>query len=116
MAKKETLSQRIKVPKRIYTIEELVAFDVKIEAYKLSTGLYDWRQIYIVAGIHNKDGAVMMYQKEGKPYIPQVDFENKVEQWDYWKKGKDWVNEQRMKDYQSMSEQQVQAEKDFQDY
>lgn len=111
MAKKETLTDRLKKPKRLYTKEDLEKFNESVMRYKKQFpksggGFYeaiDWDEIYLKIGIKTKgkpgyhDSVVVQLMSNGKYYIPLEEFENKREQWDFWRNGIDWVEQQKLK-------------------
>lgn len=82
--------------RRKYTYAELEEFDRSIGKYKQEVTFLDgtkaivpdWRLIYFKAGVRNEKDEVLVYERpNGDCYTPQVEFERKIEQWDYWKFG-----------------------------
>lgn len=121
---KDSITKRMTLPKRIYSNVELEQFDKCMQKYKikktLSGGdvveLYDWDTIYFKAGVRSKDGRVLVHNPEYgknkmgeihimKCYTPQLEFDNKAEQWAYWKRGEEYRDERRFVDYQKVAEE-----------
>lgn len=126
MAKKQSISERMEVPRVIYTKEELALFDQKLNQYKREVTndagekvmILDWETIYIKAGVKSAKGVLVYEKPDGSTYIPLVEFENKIDQWQYWRSGLEYGQSERYKSYQKSDEQlsREQAQRDFDNF
>lgn len=122
---RDSVTKRMSKPKKIYTLLQLEQFDRCMQKYKVN-GIYDWATIYFKAGVRNSKGAVLVHNVEYgtnklrevhivKCYIPQLEFDNKVDQWTFWKQGKAYVDEKKSEYYEQTAEE-VAAQKMFDEY
>lgn len=112
--------------KKVYSDEELEKFHEVLQKYKKpftvpETGevkmILDWDVIYKKAGVRTDKGVIAQLKPDGTYYIPQVDFDDKLDQWDKWR-GRKMYTGDRAKDYERMAEeiQALEAEKDFKNF
>src|ERR1035437_5396470 len=94
----------VKKQKRIYTPFELQEFDIYLQAnknrtYTLANGevltRYDWDKIYKENKVITDKG-VIIRDFDGANFIPLLDFEEKIEQWKWWKSGKQFGEEKKL--------------------
>ena len=113
--------------KRVFSDEGLEKFDACLQKYKKpytdhKTGehrmILDWDVIYKKVGVRTDRGVVAELRADGSYYIPQIDFDDKLDQWDRWRGRKMFVGGERAKDYERMAEEveALRSDKEFLTY
>ena len=121
---KDTLTNRLKKPVKIYDKAYLEGFGRSINKYKktvtLSTGevltILDWDEIYFRAGVKTKRGGVTWYLDEhGKKRFNIEKFDEVRAQYDAMIAGRDYAKDKELEQL-DMTAQQMDTEKEFLEY
>ena len=122
--RKDTLTNRMKKPVRIYDKAYLESFGRSFDKYKktetLFTGetvtLFDWDEIYFRAGVKTKQGRVTSYLDiNGQMQFNIEKFDEVYRQWRAMVDGRDYAKEKKLEQLDQTAEE-IKAEEVFADY